>query len=211
MVKGSWFVPKVTCSAADEGTSAFQIGIDGLTNFNSFIRNGIETVSDCSQVTGNPLYGVDFFLASKPVTSTCIKTVSGGDKVEGIVKYSSGLFYLTFKDLTKGWSCTIKGSDSGATRSTAEWVACCGTNIVNFGPLADFGTIKSGLKYTGVSGTDYATIGSHSGSIGSFASISSKITVWHVNMNDASHNNMAYPSALYDSGTSFTVTWVLGT
>ena len=147
-------------------------------------------------------------LLAAPVPSKTYRlgglTCLSGDVMWGRVHYlGSNIFDLTIKDATQGWTYEVKITVSGAARSSAEWFA----SPVPYSDMADYGTVRFGSAYTGFTLTNYATIGGHSGSIGSFSNVQGD-TMSRVKMNGwyyyCANENV---SPLTDSGTSLTVTY----
>ncbi|HEX4921820.1 MAG TPA: G1 family glutamic endopeptidase [Candidatus Bathyarchaeia archaeon] len=200
-VQGSWIVPSVTCSGRKSTTySSYWVGIDGYSS-NTVEQTG--TDSDCSNGQGNYYAWYEFY----PNPSILISgfTISPGDKVSASVTYSTstGLFTTTITDGSHSFSTS--SSVAGAARSSAEWIverpALCRGTRCTLTSLSNFGTVSLGGDYTGISGTNYATVSSTSGTIGSF---SSNVAITMVN---SSGKTLAEPSTLTSDGTSFTETW----
>jgi hypothetical protein len=194
-VVGSWTVPKATCGSSTS-YSSFWVGIDGFTS-KTVEQTG--TDSDCKG--GAHYYAwYEFYPAASVVISGF--TVKPGDVVTAEVSYTGGLFTTTIKDGAQTFSKT--GTVSGAARSSAEWIierpALCVLILCKLTHLTNFGTASLGSDFTGISGTNYATIGGTSGPISSFAY--SQIT-----MVNSGGKVLAEPSALTTDGTSFTEVW----
>ena len=199
IVSGSWFLPSVTCSAGEYSSSYFDVGIDGYgTNFAVLPENGLVSYGQC--INGNPSYGLQWSIAGSQ--GSIPNPFTPGDKLTALVKYRNGVFYLTMKDLTRGWTFSTSGTDTSATRAQAIW----GIARYPSPNLSNFGLAQSGKAYTAVLSTDSATIGSHTGSIGSFGSISGSV-VYRVTMIGLSSTD-ATASTLTGGGTSFAVTWL---
>ena len=194
-VKGSWIVPPVTCSGGNS-YSAFWIGIDGAT---SSTVEQIGTSSDCNN--GVPTYYAWYEFYPKPAFNA-ITNVNAGDVMSAEVRYTGrNQFTVTITDTTTGASFTKSSKTSPAKRNSAEWIAEAphGGNL----QLANFGVAKFGFDYTNIASTNFATVGSYTGSLGSFGTGSiDKIT-----MVTSSGATKAYPSPISNE-TSFNMTWV---
>lgn len=193
-VRGSWVVPAVTCSSGYQ-FSAFWVGIDG---FNSSTVEQTGTSSDCSGST--PVYYAWYEFYPNPSYIISMK-VTPGDRIGASVVYSGGEFTVTIKDETTGKAFRTSATVSGATRSSAEWIAEA-PYYNGILPLADFGTALFGLDSTGVAGTNVATDSTTSGRIGVFPSGS----IYAITMEKNSVTE-AVPSALSSDGSSFSVAW----
>lgn len=193
---GSWIVPAIsgTCSSTAQ-YSSFWVGIDGYSS-NTVEQTG--TDSDCQG--GSPTYYAWYEFYPHPSYLVTGMTVSPGDTMSAEVAYAGGVFTVTINDLTTGASFSTSSRMNSAQRSSAEWIAEAPSSGGVL-PLANFGTAYFGSEYTGVSSTNYATIGGASQPIGSFPAAST----WQITMTDSSGNPISVPSGLTGSGTSFSV------
>jgi peptidase A4-like protein len=196
-VKGSWVVPAIvgTCPSTNQYSSHW-VGIDGF-NSNSVEQTG--TDSDCQN--GAPTYYAWFEFYPKPSFQISGMTIHAGDTITAEVKFTSGKFVTTITDTNTGQSFS-KSAKINAQRSSAEWITEAPSSSGGILPLADFGTVNWGLDNTGVSSTNYATVGGATGTIGSFGA-----SVQTITMVSNSGATKASPSALSSDGTSFSVTW----
>jgi hypothetical protein len=201
---GSWVVPAVNCSGVrGDQYSAFWVGLDG---YSSSTVEQTGTLSDC--VGRTAVYSAWYEFYPQGLIEIGSLPVKPGDIMFASVVYSTSTekFTVTIKDETTGKSYSKSASVSGASRSSAEWIAeapCC-TNGGGILPLADFGTVNFGADSTGVSGTNFATDSSNSGSIGSFLSVN------YVEINKTGSSSSPQTStctALSSDGTSFSCTW----
>jgi hypothetical protein len=198
-VQGSWIVPAVTGSRFTTAYSSFWVGIDGFIGSSTVEQIG--TDSDIQR--GRPVYYAWYeFYPLEAMIQISGFTIKPGDVILASVTYSYGVFTLLITDETTGASYSTTGTVSGATETSAEWIAEAPSSYSGVLPLANFGTVKFGNDSTGVRGTCYATIGRLTGSIGSFGSAVQEITM--VSRRGAVK---ALPSALSSDGTSFSVTW----
>ena len=193
-VKGSWVVPRVVCNST-ETYSSFWVGIDG---FSSTTVEQTGTDSDCQG--GTPTYYAWYEFYPNPAFVTSL-TIKPGDHMYAKVVYANSKFTITITDKTTGKTATHTQAVSGATRSSAEWIAEAPYNG-GILPLADFGTVLYGDDNTGITSTCTAKDGSHHGPIGTFPSAS----IEEITMEKSSIKE-AVPTKLSSDGTSFSVNW----
>ncbi len=197
---GSWIVPVLSCPSKGTTFVALWVGIDGY-NDGTVEQTGI--LGECS--SGHASYSSWYEFYPNPSVTTGVG-VKPGDHVRASVTYSSstGKFTVTITDVNSKASASHTQAVSGAHRSSAEWIVetpeLCSSSGCHLATLANFGKALFGPQYTGVSGTNYATIGGSTKPIGSFSH--SEIT-----MVSGSGSILAQPSSLGDSGTSFTVAY----
>ncbi len=211
--------------------AAFWTGIDG---FSSSTVEQIGTLSQSSTTfsfrgpakTTDTYYAWYEFYPSEAIipittaTSGTPATVKPGDTISAGVTYlgSNNEFTLTITDETAGWTFATTGTQSGATESSAEWIAEAPSSSMGPLPLANFGKADFGNQYTSVPLTCYATVNGVSGSIGSFlqhgSSIASSDEVQSITMATEMGFGRhvifvpeATPSPLSTDGTSFYITW----
>ena len=196
--KGSWVVPSVVEPCSSTNTySAFWVGIDG---WNSPTVEQTGTESSC--INGKPNYFAwyEFFPRNEMrINSVPIRP---GDVVSAEVQFSNNKFNVSIINLTLGVSFDKSIRVNGAARSSAEWIAEAPSSRAGILPLANFGTVVFGQDYSGVPGTCMATVDGSTGTIGSFGSAASAIT-----MSGSSTLGKAQPTRLTPDRTSFTVTW----
>jgi hypothetical protein len=133
-----------------------------------------------------------------------------GGRIAGPAGHGGGpTFTLTISNQTKGWSFTTTSSVPGAQESSAEWIMetpfGCPTSS-GYCPLSNFGTADYGDHYTFVPNTSFATIGSSTGPIGSFANkqVQQAVMVDY----PSGTTTMAQPSSLLPDKASFWVSWL---
>ena len=196
-VKGSWVVPKLTCSGTSPHTaySSIWVGIDGyLPGSTTVEQTGTE--ADC--VSGVAHYEAWYeFYPSAPVGAF---KVHAGDTIFAEVKFSGGKFTTNVSDKSLSKWKARTAAASSAQRNSAEWIVEAPTSGSAVLPLANFGTAHLGQKYTSVGSTDYATISGGTHPIGSFSARTS------ITMHDP-NGQTATPSGLLDGGRAFTVKW----
>ncbi len=196
-VKGSWIAPSVSCTSSTT-YSSYWVGIDGYTS-STVEQTG--TDSDCNSGTAHYYAWYEFY--PNPSVQISGFTVNPGDTITAEVSYSGGLFTTTINDGSQHFSTS--GTVSGAARSSAEWIverpALCRGHKCSLTSLSNFGTVSWGSDYTGVSGTNDATINGVTGAIGSFGGIA------RITMVNSSGKTLAEPNPLSSDGTSFTETW----
>ncbi len=227
---GSWIVPTVR-GGTGTAYAAFWTGIDG---FGSSTVEQIGTLSESSATFGfrsgskttTAYYAwYKFYPSESIIAITTATTPSGasaavkpGDIVFAEVTYVTGdTFVLTITDKTEGWTFTTTGSQSGATESSAEWIAEAPSSSTGALPLANFGKVYFGNDYTSTALTCYATVNGVTGSIGSFlhgSSVGRSNEVQSITMATQMGFGRytiivpeATPSALSSDGTSFSITW----
>ncbi len=203
---GSWTVPSVTCPTSGSTYAAFWVGIDG---FQSSTVEQTGTDSDCHSGVASYYAWFEFYPKASVTISSI--TVHPGDVIVALINYSAttSQFTIAIKDKTSGQIFTSSSAVSGAQRDSAEFIVeapalCISTHCV-LTQLSNFGTAGFGVGHTGVAMTSTLTMNGVSGSIGSFPSNQ----VWPLAMitESAPHVLKDRPSALTNSGTSFTVTW----
>lgn len=201
-VQGSWIVPAVSGGKRTTAYSSFWVGIDG---FNSNTVEQIGTDSDLRN--GIAVYYAWYEFYPNPMVQITSITISPGDTMSASVTFNQGsnTFTVQITDVTAGQSVSQTGSVSGATESSAEWIAEAPSSRSGVLPLANFVTVNFGTDYTAVSSTCFATVNGVSGSIGSFGSAVQTITM--VGATRHSTYLKAQPSTLSTDGTSFSVTW----
>jgi hypothetical protein len=198
--KGSWKVPTVNCAESPNAAVAFWVGIDGYSN-STVEQTGVDVI--CEHKTA-VYYAWYEFYPSATVEITSI-TVNPGDIFNGEISYSTSTseFTVTITDVTSGATYTTSQADSGAERTSAEWIVeapSAATGILN---LADFGKAYLGDDYTSQTGTNEATDSTTSGVIKKFGTAVEKIT----QVDWLSYTEQT-PSALSSDGSSFFTTWV---
>jgi hypothetical protein len=197
-VNGSWKVPAIvgSCPTTSE-YSSFWVGIDG---FSSNTVEQIGTDSDCQRGSAVYYAWYEFY----PSPSYTIFTVKPNEVISAEVKYSSGTFTVSIRDVTSGKSYRTSATVRSAQRSSAEWIAEAPSSSRGVLPLADFGTVYFGLDKTGISFTCYATLSGTTNPVRSFGSSVQEITMVS---SSRGHAVKASPSNLSTDGTSFSVAW----
>jgi hypothetical protein len=202
--EGSWIVPAANCNGvAAQRYAAFWVGIDG---YNSSTVEQTGTMTVCIGKT--PSYYAWYEFYPKAMVEVTSVRVTPGDSISASVVYNSTTqeFTVTITDETTGRSYNTSSKVSGADRSSAEWIAeapCC-TRSGGILPLPNFGTASFGEDSTAITGTNFATDSSNSGSIGSFLPVN-----WvEINKTGTSSSpQISVCSALSSDGTSFTCSW----
>jgi len=206
LVTASWNVPAVSCPTSGSTYSAFWVGIDG---FQSTTVEQTGTDSDCHNGVAHYYAWFEFY----PKASVTISSiaVSPGDKIAALVLYtaSTGMFTVAIKDYTTNLAYSSSSAVPGAQRNSGEWVAeapeTCIIIYCTLSSLSNFGSTGFGMGNTGIKLTCGIVMSGVPGAIGSFPSSS----VWPMTMVSQSSGSTvkATPSALTDSGSSFTITW----
>ena len=188
---GSFVVPTLTCSNK-QAYVALWVGIDGY-NDSTVEQTGV--LGQCSHGAASYSAWYEFYPTSPVYSSNAVKA---GDVINASVTYNNGAFTTTIYDKSQGWTYTSPPTVvSGARRSSAEWITerpAIGNHLTT---LADFGTASYGYDYTGLSGTNFATIGGTTGQISSFNNAA-------ITMVSGGHRSstLASPSLLSTDGTS---------
>lgn len=173
-VKGSWVVPKATCTGVKgDQYAATWTGLDGWASTDAHVEQ-IGTDSDCVKTTPNYYAWYEFYPAGGfYILSVPVKP---GDKMSAEVSYdaSTATFYAKITDVTTGKSFIKGGKDTGATRTSAEWIteAPSSSSTGDILPMSDFGTVHNGVDSSGVASTDSAKDTAHTGAIGTFPAAS---------------------------------------
>jgi peptidase A4-like protein len=203
-VKGSWRIPSVKCTAANQYASLW-VGIDG---YNSSTVEQIGTDSDCQGSAPSYYAWYEFY----PHFSYLIDfdhAVFAGDVMSAEVKSSAGgAFTVELTDQRTGDSFSTAVKMNNAKRSSAEWIleAPWSGGVL---PLANFGTADFGVNYTGVDGTSAAGVGGNTGTIGSFGSpTAANSPVQQITMVTSGGAVKAQPQGLSNDGSSFQMQWV---
>lgn len=193
---GSWVVPAVTCTAA--GATATWVGIDGLT---SSTVEQIGTDSDCYDLGGGvivPWYYAwyEFYPAGSVPLGMPIHP---GDVMSASVAYiGNGQFTVTLNNVTTGGTFNVTQTVGSTQLTSAEWITEAPTDPSSgILPLSNFGSASFGFDNTFVSNTCGATLNMTTGTIGSFGSSVTDISMTGL--------NEANPTALSADGISFTV------
>src|SRR5690242_6993596 len=134
-ISASWVQPTAHCTAS-RTFSSFWVGLDGY-NSNTVEQTGSE--ADCS--SGHAKYsGWYEMYPAFPVNFS--NPVHPGDHFTGSVTFTgSGHYTLVLKDITQGWSHTVKKTLASATRASAEVIAEAPSSSSGILPLTNFGTV----------------------------------------------------------------------
>jgi hypothetical protein len=204
----TWNIPTVTCIESGQ-IFYFSLGVSyeyGATSAGSTLE------VTCSGTTSTYSFGYDVGSSGGGLGPD---TISPGDKIEtiGSVVPSTGTYTVEIKDLTKGWDFgpltttrTMVSTQGGAVFllcGTPAKGGCAGSVTT---PLQKFTTIKiTNVKLT---------IAGHTGSIGSFLSISGIQTtkeVWvNLKSNGGTGDTVAKPTSLSSTSTGFSIKWITG-
>jgi hypothetical protein len=146
-VSASWAQPAVSCGGTDT-FSAFWAGLDG-DGTPTVEQTGTE--ADCNQGTASYQGWYEIF-PNAPVFYP--DPVQPGDGMSAsVLADGNGIFTLTLRDATQGWTQATQQAGPGAQLGSAEVIAEAPSNGTVL-PLADFGTVN----FTGVT-VDDAPIG----------------------------------------------------
>jgi hypothetical protein len=188
LIEGNWVVPQLVCTTGENANSAYFVNIDG---------DAAGAFFDCN--SGAPQYSPLFTFESIYGLIPSTDTVSAGDKMQAIITISSThVAKITLKDITKSWVFTFTGTDTSNTQNFAFWALESGPAETGT-PNPDFGTFKTS--------SNIATIGTHHGSLSTFASIAAD-PIQRDTLVDTSSHVLASISSLSGSGSSFSIKWV---
>jgi hypothetical protein len=208
-VLATWNVPTVTCTESGE-IFEFSMGVAyeyGVTSA------GSELYVTCTGTTASYSFGYSLAGSGGGLGAD---TISPGDKMvtNGSLVPSTGAVSVEIKDITKGWTYgPVKGTDTVSTAYTGGAVflicgtpapsGCAGSTTT---PLPKFTTIK----FTSVK----LTMGGHSGTPGSFLSISGISTTEEIWVNLAKYGGtghvVAEPTSISSTSTGFSIKWIQG-
>jgi Peptidase A4 family len=202
-VSGSWTVPTVTSSSSGTTYSSVWVGIDG---FNSSTVEQVGTEEDIEN--GHAVYNAwwEMYSSGKQQPEQVITgmTVDPGDSITASVQYittgaHAGQFLLSITDSSHAndsfstYETSSQVQSPQASRSSAEWVIEAPTVGNNISALANFGAVT----FTNAS----ATINGVTGPINSSSWQSEAINI------GSGGAIKDVTSILYNSGTSFTVSY----
>jgi hypothetical protein len=193
-IKGTWVVP-ITHSCQESGTVEYYIEIE-----TGVYQDGSIMGMYCSSIGATPGYYINYLYHGSHTLLPSKDKISAGDKMSTVVTFSSstGKLSITIKDSTKGWTFASKGlTDTAGTGQAVRWDFY--TSTIDSLPLK-FTTLKT-------SG-DYATMGGHSGTLGSFVSLSGYATYQYTDVDAPDFNEVLATTSAISSGTSFSITWV---
>jgi len=194
-VTGSWVQPAVTCTK-----KATYVGLwDGIDGFNTKTVEQGGTLAYCAK--GHAHYSAWYEFFPAPSVTIPSLTVTPGSLVSVTVTYNATASTFAIAVQVGNATVTHIGTESGATRSSAECIDERPSVNRQLSSLADFGTVYFGADSTSTIGCG-ATIGGTTGSFGSFA------TVLSINMVDKKHHTLSSTSTLSSDGSSFAGTWV---
>ncbi len=187
-LKTTFAIPEVTCI-----TSGTKIGIIIAIGHYSALDSGMELYASCSGSLST--YSIYYELAGEQ--GSISKPLSPGDQIQfvGTLNAKTGAVTYQISDLTHIWSS--KGSGTEGISSVDSTLVDMG--LVGSIPLPGFQATNIGANFT---------IGSHTGSIGSFLSVSSDFINKDTYVNSADGHILATASTITKSSTSFTISWV---
>jgi Peptidase A4 family len=205
-VSGSWTVPTVTASGSGTTYSSVWVGIDG---YSSSTVEQVGTEEDI--VNGHAVYDAwwEMYSSGKQQPEQVITgmTINPGDSITASVQYittgsHAGQFLLSITDSSHAndsfsiYETSSVVQSPQASRSSAEWIVEAPTVGNNVSALANFGSVT----FTNAS----ATINGVTGPVNSSSSQSYAINI------ASGGATKDTTSILYNSGTSFTVSYNSG-
>jgi hypothetical protein len=200
--QANWNVPSVTCNSSTPGAyMQFYVVVGHISAEDS----GTWLQVSCSGLT--PQYSLTYF--GSGISGNALPpgyTVSAGDHMQTFasVVVSTGLTSTTINDLTKGWKYSSAGFESIDTKKSgfALWFVAEPGGGTSSRPLLQFSTIKVGNVK--------ATVGGHSGVLGSFVPLQ-KLMVYKFIFVDTSNNHaLAKPTPITSTSSSFKINWIQG-
>jgi Peptidase A4 family len=205
----SFIVPSVTCNSNSALPQIVQISaaIDGaITQVDPKVQAGVEVF--CAVGSTSPTYTAYWGDAIDGTGGVATWTVSPGDIIIAAVEWMpttpTASFGFNLDDVTTGMMSTFTGSAVGAQLDKAGCLVTM-TSSTSLA-LANFGKIKIGEHYTGVTDSCWANISGTYGPIGSFAA---PVVLYKYEIYDSTLTTLlAKPSALAADHASFTVRFV---
>jgi Peptidase A4 family len=207
---GSWVEPKVSCEGALHRYSAFWVGIGGFTK-SAHALEQIGTEEDCA---GGHTSSYAWYELLPAGEVTLKLSVHAGDHMAASVTVQGKAVALHLDDLTSGESFEKTLTMSSPDTSSAEWIAeapsvcTSGNQRCRTLPLADFSSVTftaaSAAMGSGAGrpidgqGLHVTEVSLQAGGVG-FGFPGRAIA--------SASSGQASPSALAQSGSSFTVTW----
>jgi len=203
--QSTWNVPVVTCTESGE---YFLLRIGVIHEFSPDAGSTLQVT--CSGTTSS--YSFLYDLGSTAGGLPLGDTTSPGDQMKtiGAVVVSTGALSVTIKDMTKGWTFgPQKGTETPETTQPggAMWILCgtpapagCAGSVSI--PLSQFTTMKFGSVKL--------TMGGHTGTIGSFLSISGISTTEEIWVNPSTNHMVATPTSISSASTGFSIKWLNG-
>jgi len=136
-VAANWTQPTATCPSSSAQYSSFWVGLDG---FNSSSVEQTGTDSDCSGRTPTYYGWYEMFPAFPVIFSNPVRA---GDQMSASVTFSgTSTFTLVLTDHTQGWTRTVRRTQAGLARSSAEVITeAPSSSAGGVLPLANFGTV----------------------------------------------------------------------
>jgi len=142
-VSSSWAQPAVSCGGTDT-FAAFWAGLDG-DGTPTVEQTGTE--ADCDQGTASYQGWYEIFPNAPVFYPDPVQP--GDDMSAAVVADGNGIFTLTLRDATQGWTQAVQQAEPDAQLGSAEVIAEAPSNGTVL-PLADFGTVN----FTGVTVDD---------------------------------------------------------
>jgi hypothetical protein len=193
-VGASWIVPRITVSSSDS-YSAVWIGIGGQSDKdNTLIQTGTEQDS----LNGKVTYSIWYELLPRDSVTINSMKVSPGDEINATISLTSSptnLWTIEINDITKGE--TFKQNfNYNSNRFSAGWIVERPTINGVFSTLANFGNVTFN--------NSRATVNNVTGAISNFPNA-------QITMVNRQNKQLTAISSLTAHGSSFTVTYLVGT
>ena len=143
-VTGTWVVSPASCTLASSSSSAFWVGLGGLSSDSSSLQQ-LGTQTDCN-LDGTASYSAWWEIVPASVVPVKLK-INPGDTITAAVVVSGQRVTMSLKDVTRRtrFSKTITTAQP-LDVSSAEWIAeapsvCGAGNRCRVLPLTNFGTV----------------------------------------------------------------------
>jgi hypothetical protein len=156
--------PAVTCDGKANRWTSDWVGLDGF-NDQTVEQDG--TFGFCGGKTHmTPQY--EAWYEMFPAGSVNVFSVKPGDVIDAAVRFASGKFHLTIKDMTSGKSASKVAGCSQCIRSSAEWIierpALCNNDETKcfITALANFGSSTMAKDWAQIAGGKVKGIGAFS-------------------------------------------------
>jgi hypothetical protein len=146
-VTATWRQPRVTCTAADAGSSsAFWVGLGGYAETSQALEQA-GTSSDCDRDTGRATYYAWYELLPDPSVTVSTLKVLAGDVITTSVNAVDGGILMQIKNRTRHTTFTKKLAFASPDLTSAEWIAeapssCSSADRCVPIPLSNFGSVS---------------------------------------------------------------------
>jgi hypothetical protein len=207
-VSGSWTQPAATCDQPGATYSAFWVGLGGFKKGSRELEQ-IGTEADCSGSGSQRAFSWFEILPSPPVRLNL--GVHRGDRIAARVTVRGHRVRLRIANLTTRRSATRTVRMVTPDTTSAEWIAeapsvCSGPAQCHVLPLTNFGTVAFTGSAAGLAGGGEGTITAAPFTTTEITLAGGAPGIGPMPAAQPARTGLAVPSALSDSGSSFTVT-----